>query len=451
MAAASSTLYDVAVVGGGVAGLTAAYKVLQQRPDARLLLLEANESRLGGRAFSATTRGNVDLGPAWYWPRDQPLIRSLVRELQLQGVPQRGGFSGEHRIKGGIGAIVEKLRQSVTGTSSTDDGAKKAFAKNSRGFTHPVEVKMGEKLVRLREEGRHVVLETGAATATASPSPAPSPGSSSPGTPTTQATTNVYAARHVIIAIPPQIFTRDVAWEKGAFPYVTKNTRLLSEMKRQPVWMANVGKLVLFYCDRWWNPDAAMMTPMGGMRSYGAFQAYDAGEVRDEVSGETQFALAFFVGGSPSENGEEITTAKMAQKVVQQLKAGAASARGFGVPRPFGGVAADQAEIANYGHAEFKLWATEPSINPECREKGRLSTNGGTSRPSHPHSIRGLNNPDVAGSGTVRRLWFGNSEAADEWAGMLEGAVRAADRAADLVVESLEKEAEFLLSSDGEF
>jgi protoporphyrinogen oxidase len=39
------------VVGGGLAGLVAAYRIRERRPGIRLLLLEARE-RLGGRILS---------------------------------------------------------------------------------------------------------------------------------------------------------------------------------------------------------------------------------------------------------------------------------------------------------------------------------------------------------------------------------------------------------------
>ena len=43
--------YDVVIVGAGMAGLSAAYRILTQRPDTKLLILESRE-RVGGRIWS---------------------------------------------------------------------------------------------------------------------------------------------------------------------------------------------------------------------------------------------------------------------------------------------------------------------------------------------------------------------------------------------------------------
>src|SRR5262245_23135924 len=55
--------YDVVVVGAGIAGLTAAYRILQQRPQMRLLLLEQG-TRLGGRVRTLYEPVKMELGAA---------------------------------------------------------------------------------------------------------------------------------------------------------------------------------------------------------------------------------------------------------------------------------------------------------------------------------------------------------------------------------------------------
>jgi len=82
-----STIYDTIVVGGGIGGLYASYK-LQQKHNTKtkthnILLLEAN-NRLGGRIYS-TTKDNLtyDAGAARFHDK-QPKIMELIEEFKLR-------------------------------------------------------------------------------------------------------------------------------------------------------------------------------------------------------------------------------------------------------------------------------------------------------------------------------------------------------------------------------
>jgi len=53
----------VAIVGGGIAGLAAALRVVERAPDARLTLFEAG-TRLGGTISTVHTQGfTIETGP----------------------------------------------------------------------------------------------------------------------------------------------------------------------------------------------------------------------------------------------------------------------------------------------------------------------------------------------------------------------------------------------------
>ena len=73
----------VIIVGGGLAGLYAAYSLEQQ--GIPYLLLEA-QSRLGGRILGAqnnqTTGHYFDLGPTWVFPH-QKKIQRLIKQLGI--------------------------------------------------------------------------------------------------------------------------------------------------------------------------------------------------------------------------------------------------------------------------------------------------------------------------------------------------------------------------------
>ncbi|SMB89160.1 Monoamine oxidase [Pasteurella testudinis DSM 23072] len=115
------------IIGGGLAGLYAAYLLEQQVQD--YLLLEA-QSRFGGRVqgFGAE---QFELGATWFWGDFQPQLTELIDELQLlifeqheQGElvyersPQQTPIRtrGYHnsptslRIQGGMTALIEALR-----------------------------------------------------------------------------------------------------------------------------------------------------------------------------------------------------------------------------------------------------------------------------------------------------------------------------------------------------
>ena len=91
----------VAVVGGGVSGLAAAHAVRQDRPDARVIVLEASP-RVGGSLRSAEVGGVVvDVGAEAMLNR-----RPEAVDLARDGRPRRGpGAPGHH-----LGAPVDPRR-----------------------------------------------------------------------------------------------------------------------------------------------------------------------------------------------------------------------------------------------------------------------------------------------------------------------------------------------------
>ena len=122
----------VAIVGGGLAGLYAAYLLDAAGVDFRLL--EARD-RFGGRILSIDATGGLsddgfDLGPSWFWPGMQPAMAALTREFGLAAFPQHseGDVLFERmskeaiyryrslrqepesmRVAGGTGALIKAL------------------------------------------------------------------------------------------------------------------------------------------------------------------------------------------------------------------------------------------------------------------------------------------------------------------------------------------------------
>ncbi len=73
----------VVVVGGGVTGLTAAYRIHKLRPDWKLTLLESRD-RLGGNIITVREKGFVVDGGPDSFVRTKPAAVTLARELGLE-------------------------------------------------------------------------------------------------------------------------------------------------------------------------------------------------------------------------------------------------------------------------------------------------------------------------------------------------------------------------------
>jgi hypothetical protein len=87
-------IYDVVIVGGGIAGLYSAYRLLQKNPNTKLLLIE-KQSDLGGRVFTYRDETMTVEAGAGRFAKSHTYLWKLLRELDLEtkAVPISGGFS----------------------------------------------------------------------------------------------------------------------------------------------------------------------------------------------------------------------------------------------------------------------------------------------------------------------------------------------------------------------
>jgi monoamine oxidase len=174
-------MHDVAIVGAGLCGLALA-RMLEEAGQS-VVLVEARD-RLGGRILvgrDEATGLSVDLGPTWFWPDRQPLLRKLLEDHEIRSFPQNdegvnlsladpekgpeasGSASihgGAHRIDGGMARLVEALAAPLDKT----------------------EIRLKTRVAALSDAGDHVLLSC-----------------------VWEGIENQVAARRCVLALPPRL------------------------------------------------------------------------------------------------------------------------------------------------------------------------------------------------------------------------------------------------------
>ena len=223
----------IAIIGGGLSGLTAAM-LLEQQGVRDVVLFEARQT-LGGRILSVDAAGAVvdarepaldrfDLGPSWFWPGLQPQLDRLVDELGLQRFAQfedgdllvertpreaplrMKGYASSPpsmRLTGGTGALIAAIR----------------------GRLDHTQLRTGQTVRRLCQVGSHIELHSEDAS----------------GALTT------WRVDQVLLALPPRLAEDRITFEP---PLPGK---LASRWRATPTWMAPHAKYVAMYGAPFWR------------------------------------------------------------------------------------------------------------------------------------------------------------------------------------------------------
>ncbi|OHV78199.1 FAD-dependent oxidoreductase [Ensifer sp. LCM 4579] len=276
---------DVAIVGGGLAGLNAAR--LLQAAGIDFLLFEARAA-LGGRIQTVNERGQpdadgFDLGPSWFWPRMQPAIANLVAELGLPTFPQNNdgdvvfermsrespkrypGLVQEPeaiRLVGGSAALVRAIAESLAegrlrcGAEATD--------------------------MRLTEDGVELFVRLA------------------------DGREERVQALHAIAAVPPRILDAMVRFE----PALDSATEQL--WKQTPTWMAPHAKFFAVYDRPFWRE--------AGFSGTAQSMVGPLAEIHDATTSSGEAALFGFVGMGAEQRktiGEKALTEGCIQQFVR--------------------------------------------------------------------------------------------------------------------------------------
>jgi len=293
---------DVAVIGSGLAGLTASYVLQEVKADFRMLeaLL-----RLGGRIDAVgdndTGKAIGDLGPTWVWPPYQRTVRRWIEKLGVETFPQyeQGDAvldmepdtpparqflpeqQGMARIVGGPSALIAQLamgipdEQILTGHQVT-------------------EIERADGMFRLNFSGTDV---------------------------------DTVMARKVIVAAPLRVMAEMIDWS-GLI-----NESLVGEMRGAATWMATQAKATIFYDKPFWREQ--------GFSGRIASRIGPLAEVHDHCGNDGSPAALFgFVGWPPEARLERDLGGAIADQLV----------RCFGE------------EAAGFTHMEIRDWAACPTI-----------------------------------------------------------------------------------------
>jgi len=215
-------MLDTAIIGGGLSGVVLARS--QHRQGRAVGLFEARE-RLGGRILSVSAGSGLamDLGPTWFWPDTQPLVRSLVAELELADIPQHDDGSmlhlndpdktpelivgrkvheGARRLRGGMAQLIDALAADLP----------------------PRLLHLNHVLTDVCDRGDHVALVFAAGDDIVE-----------------------FNARHVVLAVPPRVLEQQVRFE----PDLDEVTR--KAMRSAETWMAARAKVIIAYDRAFWR------------------------------------------------------------------------------------------------------------------------------------------------------------------------------------------------------
>jgi len=215
---------DVAVVGGGLAGLTAACRLAAS--GQRVTLFEAR-SRLGGRMLTTGVVPVaevpwVDLGPAWFWPHQQHM-RALVAQLALPVFEQhRHGLA---RYEAGAGSPPESFDPAGSADASFRlVGGMSALTRGLYAASHaaptPVTIQLDAAVRALTVQDDHVVLNGDGVHCTAA---------------------------RVIVAAPPRVVARDIAFTPPLADTV------VDTLRGTVTWMGHAMKCVATYDRPFWR------------------------------------------------------------------------------------------------------------------------------------------------------------------------------------------------------
>ena len=232
----------IAIIGGGLSGLYAAFLLEQQGID--YILLEARD-RLGGRIAVAKSsvdqnasshsvdneksNDGFDLGPSWFWPEYQPQLSSLIEKLNLPRFAQfEDGDMMVERAANQLPIRTQGYQSSPPSMRLVGGMASLTDALYAR--LNPTRIITGQIVKRVIKTERCISIE-----------------SESSAEQMTAGQITTYQAQHVLLALPPRLAVANLLFEP-ALPL-----DLANEWQETATWMAPHAKYVAVYESPFWR------------------------------------------------------------------------------------------------------------------------------------------------------------------------------------------------------
>ncbi|TQV83834.1 flavin monoamine oxidase family protein [Denitrobaculum tricleocarpae] len=252
---------ETLIVGGGLSGLYAATRLLQQKQD--FLLVEGRD-RMGGRILSEAPESHdgsnvpwaFDLGPTWYWP-DQPRMARLLRELGVESFQQFS--SGASRYEDPQRGVETFRNPGMTPVSLRVAGGMARVIDALTGRLPPERLRRSSRVTGITKNG--IKLEVSLQTA---------------------GETQVIEAERVLLALPPRVALRSIK----LIPALPQNLR--EALIAIPTWMAGHAKVVAVYDRPFWRTQ--------GLSGHAFSHVGPAMEIHDASPPEGPGALFGFLG-----------------------------------------------------------------------------------------------------------------------------------------------------------
>lgn len=215
-------MLETAIIGGGLCGLALARSLARQGRFAAVF--EARQ-RLGGRILTqhAASGLPLDLGPAWFWPGNQPLISGLLAELGFESLPQHDDGTVLHMRE--ADAKVDRIAgRFVHGDARRVAEGLGALISALAGALPDGRLYLGHALTAVADAGDHVRL-----------------------TFSTDSGPRTMTARTVVLALPPRLVAERIRFTPALEPHV------MEALEGTATWMAAQAKVAIAYDSAAWR------------------------------------------------------------------------------------------------------------------------------------------------------------------------------------------------------